>query len=173
MVAKRLYVWLVVAAVAAVALLVLVMRSSLDRITPETNASAVQNLVVSIDGQTFTIKDGRAEPDDLHVVGEPVSGADSGDGKPDAALLLRHNPGGSGDFYYAVIAVDDGTGYHATNTLLLGDRIRPTTITVDADRFVYHFLDRKPDEPMAAKPTVERSVTVGFDPSTGRISAIS
>ena len=181
-VAKRLYIWLVLAALAAVALLVFVMRSSLNHEAPQADPSAVENLTVTIDQQRFELKDGVAEVDaasgsaaknTLRVVGEPVSGDVNGDGKPDTALLLRNDPGGSGTFYYAVLAVDDGGGYHASNALALGDRIVPKSVDFTDGRFVYRFLERKPGEPMAAEPTVEKTVVVQFDPATDRISAVS
>ena len=85
--------------------------------------------------------------------------------------VLADDPGGSGTFYYAVLAIDDGGAWRATNALPLGDRIQPEKIQFTDGRFVYHFLERKPDEPMAAAPTVENSVPVRLDPATGRISA--
>lgn len=181
-VAKRLYVWLVVAALAAVAILIFVMRSSLDRQGPQANPSAAKDLTVTIDQQTFTMRDGVAEVESapgsaakntLHVVGEPVTADISGDGKPDTALMLRNDPGGSGTFYYAVLAVNGDGGYHASNALLLGDRIKPESIDVAEGRFVYRFLERKPGEALAAEPTVEKKVIVQFDPATDRISAVS
>ena len=180
--AKRLYIWLLVAALAAVAVLIFVMRSSLDRQVPQANPSSAENLTVTIDQQTFVMKDGVAEQDaapgsaarnTLRVVGEPVTGDADGDGKPDTAMLLQNSPGGSGTFYYAVLAVNDGAGYHASNVLPLGDRIIPKTIDFTDGRFVYRFLERKPDEPMAAEPTVEKTVVVQFDPASDRISAVS
>ena len=179
---KRLYTWLVVAALAAVALLVFVMRSSLNPEAPQADRSAMENLTVTIDQQRFVMQGGVAELDaapgsaaknTLRVVGEPVSGDVTGDGKPDGALLLRNEPGGSGTFYYAVLAVNDGGRYHASNVLALGDRIVPKGIDFANGRFVYRFLDRRPGEPMAADPTVQNTIVVEFDPATDRISAVS
>lgn len=179
---RRLFFWLVIAALAAVVILVFVMRSALDRKGPQRD-SLPQNLTVTVDQQTFVMRDGLAEldgppgsaaKDTLRIVGEPLTGDADGDGKLDAALLLRNDPGGSGTFYYAVLAINDGGGYHASNVLALGDRIKPEGIGHVGDgRFVYRFLERKPDEPMAAEPTVEKKVIVQFDPATGRISAVS
>lgn len=176
---RRLYLWLVVAALAAVALLVFVMRSSLDRQAPQGNSSSAKDLTVTIDQQTFDMNNGVATVESapgsatntLRVVGEPVAADVNGDGKPDAALLLQNDPGGSGTFYYAVLAVNEGDGYHATNVLPLGDRIKPEGIDVTDGRFVYRFLERKPGEPMADAPTVEKKVVVQFDPAQDRITA--
>ena len=179
---QRLYVWLVVAALAAVALLVFVMRSSLNPEAPQADRSAMENLTVTIDQQRFVMKDGVAELDaapgsaaknTLRVVGAPDSGDVTGDGKPDSALLLCRESAGSGSFYYAVLAVNDGGRYHASNVLALGDRIVPKGIDFADGRFVYTFLERKPGEPMAAAPTVQTKIVVEFDPATDLISAVS
>jgi len=181
-VAKRLYIWLLVAALAAVAVLIFVMRSSLNHKGPQANPASAENLTVTIDQEKFVMKDGVAErnaapgsaaKNTLRVVGQPVTGDVNGDDKPDTALLLRNEPGGSGTFYYAVLAVNDGGSYRASNVLALGDRIVPKSIDFSDGRFVYRFLERKPGEPMAAEPTVEQKVYVQFDPATQRISALS
>ncbi len=140
--------------------------------------SATDHLAVTIGDKNFTLVDGVAEKEiapgskeTLRVVGEPATGDVSGDGRPDTALLLADDPGGSGTFYYAVLAIDDGGSWRATNALPLGDRIKPEAIRYSDGQFVYRFLERKPDEPMAATPTVENVVPVRLDPATGRISA--
>lgn len=175
--AQRLYLWLVVAALAAVAVLIVVMRSTLNH---NGSPGAAENLTVTIDQQPFDLRDGVAEADPapgsatkntLRIVGGPVAGDVTGDGRPDAALLLRNDPGGSGTFYYAVLAINDGGGYQATNALLLGDRIAPKSLDFSEGRFVYHFLDRNADQAMSAEPTVEREVVIDVDPTTERISA--
>lgn len=180
--AKRLYIWLLVAAVAAVAVLIAVMRSSLKHQEPQAVPSAAQHLIVTIDQQTFDLRDGvaklpaapgSASKNTLRVVGALVPGDINGDGKLDTALLLANEPGGSGTFYYAVVAVNDGGGYRASNALPLGDRIKPQGIDFTDGRFVYRFLERKPGEPMAAEPTVARKVVVRFDTTTNEISAVS
>ena len=159
---------------AAVGILFTVFRGGHTGPSPR---SATEHLAVTIGDQTFTLINGVAEntesgaKETLRVVGEPVTGDVTADGKPDTALLLADDPGGSGTFYYAVLAIDDGGAWRATNALPLGDRIQPEKIQFTDGQFVYHFLERKPEEPMAAAPTVENSVPVRLDPATGRISA--
>lgn len=179
---KRLFVWLIAAAAAAVALLLFVMRPAVSHQVGQVDSAAVRNLTVTIDDQTFALKDGVAETEagpgssaenTLRIVGDPVAGDVSGDGRPDAALLLQNDSGGSGTFYYAVVAVDDGGSYRATNALPLGDRIKPESVNVADGRFVYRFLERKPGEPMSAEPTVQKTVGVRLDPAAGRIVAVS
>lgn len=181
-VTRRLFLWLVLAAVAAVAVLIFVMRSSLNHSEQQADPGAAKNLTVNIDNQTFTMKDGVAElpaapgsaiTNTLRVVGQLGTGDVNADGKADTALLLQNDPGGSGIFYYAVLAINNGGVYRATNVLPLGDRIKPEAIDFADGKFVYRFLDHTPDEAMAAEPTLERKVVVQFDPASGRISAVS
>lgn len=140
--------------------------------------SAIDNLAVTIGDQSFTLVNGAAEKEiapgskeTVRVVGELVTGDANGDGKPDTALLIADDPGGSGTFYYAVLAVNEGGSWRATNALPLGDRIKPENIQYADGQFVYRFLERKPDEPMAATPTVENTVPVRLDAASGKISA--
>lgn len=181
-VTKRLFLWLTVAAAAALALLLLAMRPAMNRQVAQVDPSAVKNVAVTVDKQNFTLKDGVAEvpaapgsaaTNSLRVVGDPVSGDVNGDGRPDAALLLANDPGGSGTFYYAVLAVDDGGSFRATNALPLGDRIKPQDVTFSDGMFNYRFLERKPGESMAGDPRVPTTVVVRLDPATGLINAVS
>lgn len=167
----------VIVAALAVGVVTIVFRAGHTAKAPQ---SPADNLAVTIDNQTFTLVDGLAEQpaapgsaakNILRVVGEPVSGDVSADGKPHTALLLSNDPGGSGTFYYAVLAVDDGGTWKATNALPLGDRIKPEGIEFTGGRFVYRFLERTPGQPMADAPTVEKLVPIRFDPASGRISA--
>lgn len=167
-----------IAAVVALGVLFVVIRTSL--VSQHSPPSATERLVVTIGDQSFTLVNGVAEKksapgsaatETVRVVGEPVSSDVTGDGKTDVALLLADDPGGSGTFYYAVLAVNDGASWHATNVVPLGDRIAPEKIEVVDGQFVYRFLERHPGDPMATTPTVPNSVPIRFDSTSGRISA--
>ncbi len=170
-----------IAAIASLGLLFAAIRAAQDggRDHEAKGDSAVKNLTLTIDGQTFALTDGAAEMEaapgsaaqnTVRIVGGPVAGDVNGDGKPDEALLIRNDPGGSGTFYYAVVAVADGGGYRATNAVLLGDRIEPQGIEVADGHLVYRFLELQPGQPMSDAPTVEKSVSVHFDPATGGLA---
>ena len=88
------------------------------------------------------------------VFGEPAHGDLNGDGVDDAALFLVHEPGGSGTFFYVAAALRLNGGYRGTDAVLLGDRVAPQTITVRNGVALANYADRRPDEPMAAAPTV-------------------
>jgi hypothetical protein len=134
-----------------------------------------------VGGQAFDMKDGKAEieyaPDSavknkLSIFGEPVRGDLDGDGDEDATLWLVNEPGGSGTFYYAVLAINNGTATPpvSTNTLLLGDRIAPQTLEIHDGNAVYNYAERRSDEPMTTAPSVGRSFYINYNKVTGQIS---
>lgn len=170
---------LLLASVAGLIALFMVMRSAVDHAGEHTAPAAVRNVTVTLDGQTFTLKDGvaakeaapgSAAQNTVRVVGEPAVGDATGEGEQDAALLIENDPGGSGTFYYAVLAVNHGGAYQATNAVALGDRIVPQGIEFTDGHFVFRFMDRKSGADMATKPTVEEHVKINIDPTTNRIS---
>lgn len=176
---KPVLVGLLIASVAALAGLFMVMRSVIDHAGEQSAPEAVRNITVTLDGQAFTLKDGvaaipaapgSAAQNTVRIVGDPVVGDATGEGEQDAALLIQNDPGGSGTFYYAVLAINHGGAYQATNAVSLGDRIAPEGIDFTNGHFVYRFLDRNSGSSMADKPTVEENVKINIDPATNRIS---
>jgi len=170
---------LLLASAAALILLFVVMRSAIQQSSVAAPAE-VKNITVTLDGDTVTLNDGVAEKpaapgsaaqNTVRIVGEPVMGDATGDGRADAALLLENDPGGSGTFYYAVLAVDDDGSYRATNAVSLGDRIAPRGVEFTDGRFVYRYLERRPGEPLAVTPSVEKRTEITVDAATNRISA--
>ncbi|MFZ4372362.1 MAG: hypothetical protein ACOYO2_03945 [Mycobacterium sp.] len=145
----------------------------------------VEDLIVTIPtlsgdgGDTFVLSDGFAQkqtrsqpgestwpPTTVRIVGEPVPGDVEGDGDPDEALLLMVDSGGSGRFYWAVIAINDDSSYQASNALPLGDRITPQTVEFRDGQFVYNYLGQAPDQGAA----VPEMVVINLDTATGTIS---
>jgi hypothetical protein len=170
---------LLLASAAALILLFVVMRSAIQQSSVAAPAE-VKNITVTLEGDTVTLTDGIAKKpaapgsaarNTVRIVGEPVMGDATGDGKADAALLLENDPGGSGTFYYAVLAVDDNGSYRATNAVALGDRIASRGVEFTDGRFVYRYLERKPGEPLAAAPSVEKRTEITVDAASNRISA--
>lgn len=144
-------------------------------------AHEVKNLSVSVEGATFGLIDGKAEieiapgsatKNKLSIFGEPVFGDLDDDGDDDAAMLLANDPGGSGTFYYAVLAIKYDTAYQSTNALLLGDRIAPQTKEIRDGRALFNFAERRADEPVTTRPSIGRSVWIRYDKSTGLIDEL-
>lgn len=145
---------------------------------PEVLLSDVKNNTYNINGEIFTLKNGSTSkeisPDSaikytVAIFGEPVYGDLNKDGVNDAAVLLVSNPGGSGIFYYAVLAIATGSTYTTTNTLLLGDRIAPQTIEIHEGRAVFNYAVRKTTDPMTTQPSIGKSLWIHYDTKTGQI----
>jgi hypothetical protein len=143
-------------------------------------STGVKNLVVTIGDRTFTMSNGFAAQQEvsgsaaqntIRIIGEPAPGDANRDGHRDAALLIENDLGGSGRFYYAVLAVNENGSYRATNALLMGDRIAPLTVDFLDWRFVYNYLARQSGEPMTENPSVTKSLWIRLDEASGVISA--
>ena len=142
----------------------------------------IGDLTVTIENQSFTMTGGvgaldaapgSAIKNTIRILGDPVEGDINGDGNVDAALMIQNDPGGSGVFYYAVVAINDGGSYRASNALPLGDRIEPQSIQFRDQHFVYNYAVRKPGDAMDVRPSVERKESIRLDTTTGLISASS
>ena len=125
-----------------------------------------QNCTYMIDGQPITLIDGIAEKDlapgsDSKLVtrffGNTIQVDLNGDGAMDTALLLVQDSGGSGTFYFVAVAFKTASGYVGSNAIVIGDRIAPQSIIVDAEnplRFIVNYAERKADEPMSVRPSI-------------------
>lgn len=91
------------------------------------------------------------------VFGKPAYGDIDGDGYEDAAMVIVHDPGGSGRFFYVVAALKVNGAYHGTNGVLLGDRISPQDIKIRNSVVVANYADRRPEESMAITPSIGKS----------------
>jgi hypothetical protein len=125
------------------------------------------NISYEIDGIETMLVDGRAEEEIApgsaskkitQVFGEPVYGDVDGDGDDDALLLITQSSGGTGTFYYMVVALKEDTGYVSTDPIFVGDRIAPQTIAIQGGLAVANFADRESDEAMTDDPSVMRSL---------------
>ncbi|MYB43288.1 MAG: hypothetical protein F4X76_14150 [Chloroflexi bacterium] len=77
-----------------------------------------------------------------------------GQGALDAVAITVENPGGSGTFRYLHALVNEGDDLRDAGVAFLGDRIRIEGVSVHAGLITVAMLDRRPDEPYAAPPTV-------------------
>ncbi|MEN8809103.1 MAG: hypothetical protein ABF291_16615 [Desulfobacterales bacterium] len=135
----------------------------------DTAASDPLNATYLIEGKVVGLVDGRCEvpaapgsamKTRTAVWGQPVYGDMDGDGDEDTAVLLTHDPGGSGTFYYVAAAVSVDGRYQGTNAVLLGDRIAPTDIEIRNGGIVVNYAGRRPEEPMSATPSVDKTTVL-------------
>lgn len=90
------------------------------------------------------------------------------DGRDDVVFLITHKPGGSGTFYYVVVALNTNNGYIGSDGYLLGDRIAPQTTEVSRNPrhknvIVVNYADRDRGEPMTAQPSMGKSAYLKLD----------
>ena len=117
----------------------------------------------TIDGQPVTLVNGRAETPSVpgsasktvtQYFGNDATGDLNGDGRPDVAFILTQSGGGSGTFYYVVVALKTAAGYEGTNGVVLGDRIAPQTTEIKDGELIVNYADRRGGEPMTAQPSM-------------------
>ncbi|MBP6946304.1 MAG: hypothetical protein KBC74_00835 [Candidatus Pacebacteria bacterium] len=115
------------------------------------------NEVVLVQGiSEVSIVPGSASKVTTRYFGNESKGDLNGDGMDDVAFLITQDTGGSGLFYYVVVALKTADGYKTTNAFLVGDRIAPQTTEIHADskELYVNFAERKEGEPMTARPSV-------------------
>lgn len=143
--------------------------------SPVAAPSDYKNVTITIDGQSVTLVNGRAEspaaPGSASTVvtqyfGNEATGDLSGDGLPDTAFLITQSSGGSGTFYYVVAAIKTAEGYHGTDAVLIGDRVAPQTTEIKDGKLIVNYADRALGEPMTTVPSVGKSLYLKLDPVT-------
>ena len=117
----------------------------------------------TIDGRAITLVAGRSEEPAapgsatkiVTSLGQQRAEGDlDGDGRPDSAVVLVHQPGGSGRFTYVALLLNPVAGSAGTNGVLIGDRITLSALRLDGKVIVVEYLDRRPGEPFATAPSV-------------------
>ncbi len=121
-----------------------------------------KNSTFQIDGNTITLINGKSITDSksgatYRHFGNSASGDLNGDKIPDIAFLVTGQTSGSGLFYYAIIAIQENSGYRSIGTTFLGDRIAPQTTEIKLGRLTINYADRRPDEPFTSQPSVGKS----------------
>lgn len=123
-----------------------------------------RNATFTIDGQAVTLVNGVSEvpvaPSSASKIvtryfGNEAKGDLNRDEKKDTAFLITQDGGGSGLFYYAVVAYTTPEGYKTTNAFFVGDRIAPQTmyIPIGSQELQVNYAERKSGEPMTAQPS--------------------
>jgi len=123
-----------------------------------------KNSSFTIDKVNITLKNGISQTDiasssalkiTTKYFGNEAYGDLNGDGLADTAYLITQDTGGSGLFYYVVVALKNPTGYKTTNAFFIGDRIAPqsTEIHSDSKELYVNFAERKPGEPFTTQPS--------------------
>lgn len=121
------------------------------------------NATFIIDGENITLSSGKNETsitpgssfmEETSILDKFAYSDINSDGKEDTLLLLVRYGAGSGTFVYLAAFVSSPVTYRGSNAVFLGDRISPESISINSGTITVKYLDRKPDEPMAAEPTI-------------------
>lgn len=140
-----------------------------------------ENTTYVVDGEPITLVNGlfehesapgSASRDTFRLFGEPVYGDLDGDGDNDAVAYLTKDGGGSGTFFYVVVARNEAGSYAGTDALFLGDRIAPQNVIIEDGNAVANFAERAPGEDFSVQPSMGKSVWVHVDPKTGAIGEL-
>jgi hypothetical protein len=115
--------------------------------------------------------------DVANYFGNIAYGDFDGDGRKDGAFIITRETGGSGTFFYLIVALNTVDGYVNSQEFFLGDRIAPqaTTIGVPGNPkvIVVNYADRKPGESFVTPPSVGKSVWLLLDPETLELKDIT
>ena len=140
--------------------------------------SSPKNATYLIDGERYTLVDGRTEVESalnatsknvVTMFGEPQFGDMDGDGEDDALIILVLTTGGSGTFYYAAIAANINGEYNGTDAIVLGDRIAPQTHFVQKGRGIVNYAVRNPRDSFAVQPSLQQSLHLQLDKENLRL----
>lgn len=124
-----------------------------------------RNTTFTIDGKEVRLVNGVSEteaaPGSASKIVTRYFGNDftkdfTGDSVSDTAYLVTQTTGGSGVFYYAIVAMKTESGWKNTNAFFIGDRIAPQNIYSPGGTTEIHVnhARRKEGEPMTAQPSL-------------------
>ena len=124
-----------------------------EGVYPQTFAD-YKNAVYTVDGQPVTPDGNAKDAMTTQYFGNDAVGDLNNDGTPDIGFIITQSGGGSGTFYYVVVALKTANGYQGTNAIFLGDRIAPQTTEIKNGQLIVNYADRAKGEAMATAPSV-------------------
>jgi len=126
--------------------------------------------VLLTNGQAeMEIAPGSASKEKVRIFSQPVYADLNGDGTQDAVMYLTQETGGSGMFFYVVVALNENGKYVGTNAMFLGDRIAPQNINIMDGKAVANFAERRANESFAVRPSMGKSVWIYVDSAKHQI----
>jgi hypothetical protein len=163
---KRLYLVIVAAVLFfAIVSLMVFLQYHPAKVQPSVPTD-FKNATYIINDKPVTLVNGHAESEAApgsaskiitQYFGNEANGDLNGDGMEDVAFLITQSEGGSGTFYYAVVALKTAAGYQGTNAILLGDRIAPQTTGIINGKVVVNYAERESTDAMSSPPSVGTS----------------
>ncbi|MFA6304331.1 MAG: TspO/MBR family protein [Patescibacteria group bacterium] len=86
--------------------------------------------------------------------GNQVNADFNADGLVDVAFLATQTSGGSGTFYYTLVALNTSTGCQGLAADFIGDRIAPQTTEFKDEMIIVNYADRKATESFDVAPSI-------------------
>ena len=138
-----------------------------------------KNCTYNIEGQEIALVNGYSEisieASSSKIItqyfGNESSGDLNNDGLTDTAFILTQNSGGSGTFFYLVVALENNNTCTGTNGIFLGDRISIQNTEIKDGKIVVNYKDRKDTDPMVSFPSID--ITRQFKLENGQIIDIT
>ena len=136
--------------------------TKVDNAQKADGAFDLYNQTFTIDGESVTLKNGLAEREAApgsatkvvtRYFGNEIKGDLTRDGQDDIAYLVSRETGGTGVFYYAVVAVKTALGYKTTNAFFVGDRIAPQNNYIVSNELNINYAERRPGEEFSVPPS--------------------
>ncbi len=122
------------------------------------NIFDAKNSTFKIDNEIITLKNGISNKSSsvVRYFGNDAVGDINGDGLDDIVFIITQDNGGSGIFYYAIVAINNINNYILTNPFFIGDRISPQSTEIHSDSKEIHvnFAKRNDGEAMTTQPSV-------------------
>lgn len=124
-------------------------------------------LIVILVGLNLYSKNTKPALDGYKYFGNEAIGDLNADGRLDKAFLVTENPGGSGTFFYVVVAINKSNGEVLTKPFFIGDRIAPQTTEINSasSTLLVNYADRKIDEPMTTQPSIGKTLRLKLNSS--------
>ena len=145
--------------------------------SPNVAAPDPLNATYRIEKSDITLVNGRSERDAplgsatkivTTLADRRATGDVDGDGRPDSVVVLMSQPGGSGTSFYVEALLNPASGVSAVPAVVLGDRIKVSSVRLDGRTIVVDILDRAAGEPMITAPSV--AVTKRFVVDAGALA---
>jgi len=172
--------WVSVAVIIAVVVAVIVVRRDdgrKDRTSqPTLGPASLQNAAYQLDdveGGRVRLKAGKFEDASSRVwvtLLDKIGYGDlTGDGSPEAVVVLATNTGGSGVFHTLAVVKDVGARPINIASADLGDRIRLNGLAIDYDAVYVDLIKHGPSDPMCC-PTMRVSLVFSLDGDVLRLA---
>lgn len=147
---------------------------------PQVAAFDPRNATILIDGTPVPLTSGvsrvPAAPGSTgsittRYLGKDARGDLTGDGRDEVAYFVARDAAGSGVFYYVAVAIEGPTGYRTTNAFLVGDRIEPQSLRINAGELHVNYVGRQDGEAMTTPPSRESVLLLKLTPD-GRLQGL-